>query len=112
MASIPGTLLRVFTILLLRVHGSVYIKRGRTGTCIGWTEHRLRSTTRVGCCGARASPMIMDRGLCTYSPALSCLLTGPFGMNTGHCVRRVWVSLKGSNKVVNILCTEAVVFDI
>ena len=112
MASIPGTLLRAFTILLLRVHGSVYIKRGRTGTCIGWMEHRLRSTSRVGCCGARASPMILDRGPCTYSPALSCLLTGTFGMNTGHCVRRVWVSLKGSNKVVNILCTEAVVFDI
>ena len=46
MASIPGTLLRAFTILLLRVHGSVYIKRGRTGTCIGWMEHRLRSTTQ------------------------------------------------------------------
>ena len=119
MASIPGTLLRAFTLLMLRIHGSVYIKRGRTGTCGGWTEHRSRSTTGVGRRGARASPMISDRGPCTYSPALSCLLTGTFGMNTGHCVRRVWVSSKGSNKVVNvlrkndvILCTETVFFDI
>ena len=119
MASIPGTLLRAFMLLMLRIHGSVYIKRGRTGTCGGWTEHRSRSTTRVGRRGAGASPMSTGRGPCTYSPALSCLLTGTFGMNTGHCVRREWVSSKGSNKVVNvlrkndvILCTEAVFFDI
>ena len=117
MASIPGTLLRAFMLLMLRIHGSVYIKRGRTGTCGGWTEHRSRSTTGVGRRGAGASPMSTGRGPCTYSPALSCLLTGTFGMNTGHCVRREWVSSKGSNKVVNvlrkndvILCTEAVFF--
>ena len=106
MASIPGTLLTVFMLLMLRIHGSVYIKRGRTGTCGGWTEHHSRSMTRVGNRGAGASLMISDQGPCTYSMALSCLLTGTFGMNTGHCVRRVWVSSKGSNKVVNVFAEK------
>ena len=46
---------------------------------------------------------------------MPCLLTRTLLLNTGHCVKRVWVSLKGSNNVVNvfgendvILCTEAV----
>ena len=111
MALIPGKFVTAFPLLTLGISGLVYIKKRETmRTCSGWTGHPSWSTTQVGGHGGGIIPTRRAGEVYAYSPTtpICCLMTSTLLLHTGHCVRRVWVSSKGSNKVVNILCTEAV----